>query len=211
MNVESQTPSQTGACILAAMLLLALTAGCEVPPVATGGNAAADTTAQTRPATAPAPLAAAPASPQADEPWATIAKIMERTGVFKDGVYVITVPRDDLEVQIEGMGVPIAAGIESTFWFYKCPCGKTVVVGQFVTCDYESNDVVDALRQNALMKIPTIAPLLLYDRPRMMLVRFQGEGDPAALSRAVREALRWMANERMAPDPNFRKPEIKRE
>ena len=132
----------------------------------------------------------AAASTQAAETWAAISKVMERPGILKDGVYVITVPRDDLEVQIEGMGVPIAAGIESTFYFYLCSCGKMSVVGQFVACDYESNDVVDALRQNALMKVPAIAPFLLYERPRLLLVRFQGEGDPVAMAGLIREALR---------------------
>ncbi|MDB5298549.1 MAG: peptidase [Phycisphaerales bacterium] len=124
--------------------------------------------------------------------------MLERKGVIKDGVYVVTVPRDDLDVTIEGMGIPTAAGIESVFYFYRCPCGKMNVAGQFVTADYEANDVADALRQGQL-KITSIGPLLLYEKPRLLVVRFQAEGDAVLMAKALREALRWTAAERMAP------------
>jgi hypothetical protein len=143
--------------------------------------------------------ATAPAEAPASEPaWAEIAKALQRKGVIKDGVYVVTVPRDDLDVTIEGMGIPTAAGIESVFYFYRCPCGKMNVVGQFVTADYEANDVADALRQGQ-MKVTSIGPLLLYEKPRLLVVRFQAEGDPVAMAKSLREALRWTAAERMAP------------
>jgi Domain of Unknown Function (DUF1259) len=147
----------------------------------------------------PAPVAAtAPAEASADPAWGDIAKVLERKGVIKDGVYVVTVPRDDLDVTIEGMGIPTAAGIESVFYFYRCPCGKMNVAGQFVTADYEANDVADALRQGQL-KITSIGPLLLYEKPRLLVVRFQAEGDAVLMAKALREALRWTAAERMAP------------
>jgi Domain of Unknown Function (DUF1259) len=147
----------------------------------------------------PAAVAAtAPAEASADPAWGDIAKVLERKGVVKDGVYVVTVPRDDLDVTIEGMGIPTAAGIESVFYFYRCPCGKMNVAGQFVTADYEANDVADALRQGQL-KITSIGPLLLYEKPRLLVVRFQAEGDAVLMAKALREALRWTAAERMAP------------
>jgi hypothetical protein len=142
--------------------------------------------------------ATAPATSPAEPAWGEIAKVLERKGVVKDGVYVVTVPRDDLDVTIEGMGIPTAAGIESVFYFYRCPCGKMNVAGQFVTADYEANDVADALRQQQL-KITSIGPLLLYEKPRLLVVRFQAEGDAVLMAKALREALRWTAAERMAP------------
>jgi Domain of Unknown Function (DUF1259) len=139
-----------------------------------------------------------------DPGWPIIARGLERRGAVKDGVYVITIPRDDLDVVIDGMGIPTAAGLESTFYFYRCPCGKMNVAGQFVTTDYEANDVVDALRKEAAMTVATISPMFVYDRPRLMLIRFQGEGDPVKLAAVIREAIRWTGRERLAPDPNFK-------
>ncbi|HZL36854.1 MAG TPA: DUF1259 domain-containing protein [Tepidisphaeraceae bacterium] len=142
-----------------------------------------------------------PTTQAADPAWPDIDRVMQRHGVPGDGVYVFTIPRDDLDVSIDGMGIPTAAGIQSIFYFYRCPCGKMSVTGQFVTTDYEADDVVDALRQNATLNVAAIAPFLLSEKPRLMLVRFQGEGDPATMAKNLREALRWIGKERMAPLP----------
>lgn len=142
-----------------------------------------------------------PATQPADPAWPDIDRVMQRRGVARDGVYVFTIPRDDLDVSIDGMGIPTAAGIESIFYFYRCPCGKMSVTGQFVTTDYEADDVVDALRHDAVLSVSAVSPFLISERPRLMVVRFQGEGDPAAMARNLREALRWIGRERMAPLP----------
>ncbi|QOV87532.1 DUF1259 domain-containing protein [Humisphaera borealis] len=129
----------------------------------------------------------------------TVSKILGRSGVYKTaGVYVITVPRDDLALAIDGMEVPTAAGIESVFSFYYCPCGKTNVVGQFCVLDYESNDVIDALRA-ARIEIVSVAPMLLHTRNAPIAIRFFAESKPEPLATAIREALRWTGKERMAP------------
>jgi hypothetical protein len=176
---------------ISTLLFAALVTGCAA------GSDATTLVLTARPSSTVA--ATAPAEASASEPaWAEIAKALERKGVIKDGVYAVTVPRDDLDVTIEGMGIPTAAGVESIFYFYRCPCGKMNVVGQFVTADYEANDVADALRQGQ-MKVTSIGPLLLYEKPRLLVVRFQAEGDPVAMAKSLREALRWTAAERMAP------------
>src|ERR1700722_12012457 len=43
---------------------------------------------------------------------------------FKDGVLTITLPRADLWVQNDMGDIPTGAGIESRFYFFRCPCGK---------------------------------------------------------------------------------------
>ncbi len=130
--------------------------------------------------------------------WAEVSAILGKPGTLKDDVYTITVPRDDLRVTIEGMAVPTSAGLESVFWFYRCTCGKTSVVGQFVTADYEANDVIDALRAGR-MKVASLSPLLMYEKPHLILIHFQGEGEPGPMAKTLREALRWTGKERMAP------------
>jgi hypothetical protein len=144
------------------------------------------------------PIVAAAATQSADPAWAEISEILARNGVLRDGVYCISVSRDDLDVRIEGMDVPSAAGLESLFWFYRCSCGKMNVVGQFIIADYEANDVIDALRAGQL-KVAAAGPALLYEKPRLLLIRFQGEGQATSLAKIIREALRWTGKERMAP------------
>ncbi|HZK79628.1 MAG TPA: DUF1259 domain-containing protein [Humisphaera sp.] len=177
------------AAVLTALIVMAGVVGC----AETAGDSHHEVSTR-------APATTAPATQPADPAWAQISKALEHSGVTKEGVYVVTIPRDDLDVTIGGMGIPTAAGIESVFYFYRCPCGKMNVAGQFVTVDYESNDVVDALRQNAIMRVASIAPMLQYENPRLVIVRFQGEGDAVAMAKIIREAMRWTGRERMAPE-----------
>lgn len=138
------------------------------------------------------------ATSRAVEDWSAVVKTLGRRGTVVGDVYHVTVPRDDLFVSIEGMEVPTRAGLSSDFWFYRCSCGHISLVGQFTVADYESNDVIDALRAGQ-MKIAALAPMLQYEKPHLLLIRFQGEGDAGAMARTLREALRWTGKERMAP------------
>lgn len=142
-----------------------------------------------------------PAPGPLDPGFVEVSKIIERPGRLHDSVYTIAIPRDDLEVHIEGMLVPTAAGIESVFNFYRCPCGKLNIAGQFVVADYEANDVIDALRKDPTIKIASMGPLLIHENPRLILIRFQAEGKETPIASAIREALRWTGRERMAGDP----------
>ena len=137
--------------------------------------------------------------PTDEQVWAAIAQAMGKPGELKDGVYTYTYPREDLELTIQGNDVPAAAGIYSLFHYYRCPCGRINVIGQFVLADYETNDVIDELR-NGHLEVTAVGPLLLHERPRLILVRFFGEMKRAGdLARAVRAALDWTGRDRMPP------------
>jgi hypothetical protein len=157
-----------------------------------------DSRAQTHPSNVSNPGDTDTASP-ADR-WNTVARLLERPGVEHYGVYTVTVPRDDWNLAIEGMGVPAAAGVGSVLNFYVCPCGKTIVIGQICVADYELNDVIDALRAGRI-EVASVAPMLLHTRPQPLLVRFQAEGNAADLAKALREAIHWTGKERMAAEP----------
>ena len=158
------------------------------------GCASHDIASETQSAT----TQASAASPATSNDWNTVAEVLGRTGELRDGVYAVCVPRDDLLVSIEGMGVPTAAGIESTFRFYRCTCGKTVVLGEFVLPDYEVNDVLYALQKEDLL-VSSVAPVLLYEKPRLMEVRFQAEGEPRHLAEAIKSALHRTGKNRVQP------------
>lgn len=117
----------------------------------------------------------------------------------KEQVYTIKVPRSDLDLTIDGMSVPTAAGLASTFHFYRCSCGKMSVLGEFLVIDYEANDVIDALRQGATIRITAVAPVAIGDHPHLLSIRFHGEGEPTPLAKLIKEALRWTGAERMKP------------
>jgi len=171
----------------------------DAPPAAGRGAVYALAVPATGPATSPAGPDLSDKETPAAAHWTAIARILERPGAEHDGVYTVTVPRDDWDVNIEGMPVPTAAGVASVFHFYRCPCGKTNVVGQFCVADYEVNDVIDALRAEH-MRVASVAPMLLFSRTNPQIVRFQAEGHTEPIAKALREALRWTGKERMAPD-----------
>ncbi len=127
-----------------------------------------------------------------------IGPILKTEGEMKEDVWVVTVPRPDLYVSVEGMDIPTSAGIYSEFRFFHCPCGKSRVIGQFVVADYEANDVVATLQENHVT-IACLAPFLLYEKPRLMLIRFQAEGRPEKIGNAMKAALSYTGEERSAP------------
>ena len=103
----------------------------------------------------------------------------------------VTIPRDDFALNHLDLGpVPAAAGIESSFHFFLCPCGKTSVMGQFVLQEHEINDVIDELRA-AHIKVASMAPMMLNSQPRLSVLRFHGEGDVENLAKTLKAALEW--------------------
>jgi hypothetical protein len=69
-----------------------------------------------------------------------------------------------------------------------CDCGKTNVIGTFILADYEANDVIDELRK-ARIHIVSVGPVLYNERPRLLAVRFQGEGSADGIATALKSAL----------------------
>jgi hypothetical protein len=184
-DLKSEIPNlKSGITSLLGLVLLIALAGCST----LGGPARSTTQPQT----------AAEEQPAQADAWKQISTALGRQGELKDGVYTITVPRDDLNVRIDGMDVPTAAGIASTFRFYICSCGKTVVIGEFVCADYEANDVAYALQKENLL-ISSMGPYLLYDKPHLMAVRFQAEGKPQPLANAIKSAIDWTGKNRIPP------------
>ncbi|HEV7302252.1 MAG TPA: DUF1259 domain-containing protein [Tepidisphaeraceae bacterium] len=136
------------------------------------------------------PLFAADAPTTAPaSPWPALSKMLGLTGTERESVYTVTVPRKDLLVSTPDAGdIPTAAGLESTFHFFMCPCGKTNVVGTFILAEYESNDVIDALR-DAQIHVVSVAPALYNESPRLVAVRFQGEAQADVIANAIKAAL----------------------
>jgi len=133
--------------------------------------------------------------------WKSLDAIIGVKGAVNNDICTFTLPRTDLNVAVDGMDVPTGAGIASQFYFFRCSCGKMRVVGQFCCADYETNDVIDAIRPGAMLEVAGTGPMFLSDKPRIMLVRFQGEGDATAMAKLLKSALGWMGDARNAPRP----------
>jgi hypothetical protein len=137
--------------------------------------------------------------------FAALDQSFGRKGEVKDGVYRLVTPRPDLLVTVDGMDVPTGAFIESDFRFWRCPCGKALVNGQFILPDYEANDVIDELLKGGL-HVAGLGPAMLEERPRLFLIRFQGEGRAKSLATALKAALSYTGEARNAPLPIDQSP-----
>src|SRR5437764_7687054 len=101
------------------------------------------------------------APPQPPVDWGRLDHVIGVHGDLKDDVYTFTLPRSDLNVMIDGMDVPPAAGVASVLHFFRCPCGKIRVVGQFACAEWESNDVIDAIRNGAAIQVASVSPMFV--------------------------------------------------
>jgi Domain of Unknown Function (DUF1259) len=117
---------------------------------------------------------------------------------FAQGVLAIQLPRSDLWVQNDMGEIPTAAGIESRFYFFRCSCGKDKVVGRFALADYEVNGVLDALRAGGI-QIVSLGSMFMGEKPRMMSLRFQGEGQASDLAKTLQTALASIAATHSSP------------
>jgi len=129
--------------------------------------------------------------------WETMTKPIGSKGVVEDDVYTIKLTRKDLRVFLEDSPMP-AGVLKSEFQFFKCTCGKMEVIGAFCVTDYEANDVIDALRAGAI-KIASVAPMMMGDHPRILIVRFHATGEVEKMSKTIKEAMDWTGEARMAP------------
>ena len=125
--------------------------------------------------------------PALDTP--AIRSVLKFDNAIDHDVLTFSVPRDDLQVMIDGMPVPTAAGLVSHVWFYQCPCGRTRVTGELIVCDYEADDVVAAVHEPSAgyadIRVDGLSPLFSLEKPSMRVVRFHGEGDAQSLARRV--------------------------
>jgi hypothetical protein len=125
-----------------------------------------------------------------------------KPGQITGRVYTLTLPRGDLDVFTLDQGdIPAEAGLATTLHLWRCTCGKYYITGQFCVADYESNDVIDGLRTGNHISIVSVAPMLLQDKPRILAIRIQGEGDIDTLIKPLKEALRWMGDNRSKKNP----------
>ncbi|MGD0461397.1 MAG: DUF1259 domain-containing protein [Tepidisphaeraceae bacterium] len=120
--------------------------------------------------------------------WRQLTQSLHGRQIPSDESFAVIVPRSDIDLESEMGQIPISAGIASKFYFFRCPCGKVKIVGEFVVCDYETGDVLDAIR-GGQFDVVSIAPIVQNTRPSIVSIRFQAEGDGEDLVKALRDAL----------------------
>jgi hypothetical protein len=154
-------------------------------------------------ADAPATRPAAEPAMTTDSPdwWRMLTASLHGQQIVSDDSFAVIVSRSDIDLESEMGQIPASAGIASRFYFFRCPCGKVKLLGDFLACDYERDDVLDALRAGKFAVV-SVSPILENTRPILVSIRFQAEGEGDDLVKTLRNALDAVAKHHSTTDPD---------
>ncbi|HEY5038592.1 MAG TPA: DUF1259 domain-containing protein [bacterium] len=132
--------------------------------------------------------------------WEPVKRILGGSAVEQGDMVKISFPRTDLNVLVDG--IPLETGFALTTWFAFKPNGKeTLVVGDLVLLDQETQKTLAQLQLHGLEVTAVIDPLL-NESPSVKEVYFTGKGSRMDLAQALKWILRMNGMpETVAPRP----------
>src|SRR5215467_1384947 len=104
----------------------------------------------------------------------------------EEGVFKITVPRNDVKVSVDGWTMPPFMGLGSWAAFTESKMGGAMVMGDTVLFQDEVNPVMSVALNNGLA-VTALHNHFFYDEPKVYFMHIGGEGPPEKLAAAVRK------------------------
>jgi hypothetical protein len=101
----------------------------------------------------------------------------------REGVFKVSVPRDDLQVSVAGTRMTPPMGLTSWAAFQGTP-GSAMVMGDLVLAEDQVNPVMSVALDNGLA-VTALHNHFLWDSPRVMFMHIGGAGDERMLATAV--------------------------
>lgn len=133
-----------------------------------------------------APLQAETHSPGSLDPGA-MERAIGKPGELKDGVYKVSLPRNDLVVVLNG--VKIRPGLALGTWLaFKENSNDVVMDGDLVLKEEEVGPVLERLHQEGI-QVTALHNHLIGESPRVMYVHVFAKGDGARLAKEMKEVL----------------------
>jgi len=125
---------------------------------------------------------------RAEVDWTKVAQALGKSGtVTPSGVYRIGLPRTDLHVTLDGVGLKPALALGSWLAF-KSTGSSAMVMGDLVLTEAEVSPVMMKLTEGGI-EITALHNHLLRSSPNTMYMHVLGHGDPIKLAAALHEAL----------------------
>jgi Domain of Unknown Function (DUF1259) len=129
------------------------------------------------------------------------AKIDQLTGLKgkmneKEGVYKVTLPRNDVKVVVDGWTMPPFMGLGTWAAFTGTPSGA-MVMGDTVLFEDEVNAAMSAALDNGL-NVTALHNHFFFDHPKVYFMHIEGEGAVDKLAGAVRKVYDTIKNTRAA-------------
>ena len=133
-------------------------------------------------------LTLASAVPAMAEDWGRIDEALGRTGATqRDGGRRYSFPRSDLTVTLDGVAIKPALALGSWLTFRQVG-DKASVMGDLVLTEGEINPVMSKLVERNIA-VTALHNHVLRAEPATMYMHVSGDGNPAQLAGALREAL----------------------
>ena len=133
------------------------------------------------------------------------ARIDELTGLKgkmneKEGVYKVTLPRNDVKIVVDGWTMPPFMGLGTWAAFTSTQNGA-MVMGDTVLFEDEVNAAMSAALDNGL-NVTALHNHFFFDRPKVYFMHIEGEGTADKLAGAVRKVYDIIKQTRAAnPQP----------
>jgi Domain of Unknown Function (DUF1259) len=119
------------------------------------------------------------------------ARIDELTGLKgkmneKEGVYKVTLPRNDVKVKVDGWTMPPFMGLGTWAAFTKGVHSEAMVMGDTVLFEDEVNAAMSAALDNGL-SVTALHNHFFFDQPKVFFMHIEGEGTVEKLASAIRK------------------------
>jgi hypothetical protein len=116
-----------------------------------------------------------------------IEEVLGHQGSMGGGVLHINVPRDDIQVKMNGVEIPGSMGMSIALNF-QMEGKKAAINGDFMLLAGEVNPVIKALRENGI-EVASLHNHMLDEEPRLFFMHFWAYGNASTLAKGLKAAL----------------------
>ena len=120
--------------------------------------------------------------------YAAVLKDLGRQGDFKDGVLKVNIPRNDLNVVVDGVATPTPFGFGGWIALTKGDAGMDVMMGDLVLTEDEVNPVMSAVLNQGL-DVTALHNHFFHETPRIFYMHVHGHGTAADITKRIKPAL----------------------
>jgi len=120
--------------------------------------------------------------------YRAVLETLGKQGDFKANVLKINIPRNDLQVTVDGVRTPTPFGFGGWLAMTKGDGGACLMMGDLVLLEDEVNPVMSALLENGL-EVTALHNHFFWEEPRIFYMHVMGHGDAAGLARMAKPAV----------------------